>query len=82
MTLNRIKSVVMQDKIDLSNPKQFFLSLNIEYILACTEESKQRLQKAGFQQLSEREAWTVEAGGKYFFTRNFSTIVAFAVGKK
>jgi aspartyl aminopeptidase len=44
------------------------------------QEAKQRLQKAGFKHVSEREAWTVEPGGKYFFTRNYSTIVAFAVG--
>lgn len=46
------------------------------------QESKNRLLKAGYQQLSERASWTLEAGGRYFFTRNYSTIVAFAVGKK
>lgn len=33
-------------------------------------------------QLSERDEWKLEAGKKYYFTRNHSTIVAFAVGKK
>ncbi len=32
------------------------------------------------QHLSERGEWSIERGGKYFFTRNFTTIVAFAVG--
>ncbi|KAK7291566.1 hypothetical protein RIF29_06812 [Crotalaria pallida] len=45
-------------------------------------ESKKRLRSAGFEQLSEREVWNLEAGKKYFFTRNHSTIVAFAIGKK
>ncbi|XP_020107465.1 probable aspartyl aminopeptidase [Ananas comosus] len=46
------------------------------------EEAKRRLEKAGFKQVSEREDWKLEIGGKYFFTRNHSTIIAFAVGKK
>eukprot|EP00798_Chlamydomonas_sp_ICE-L_P005202 gene5202-18429_t len=40
------------------------------------------LMSAGFQHLSEKNAWEIKAGGKYFFTRNLSTIVAFAVGAK
>jgi len=47
-----------------------------------TEEAKQRLSEAGFVQISERHPWNVEAGGKYFFTRNHSTIIAFAIGNK
>ncbi|KAH9535186.1 hypothetical protein CY35_17G040000 [Sphagnum magellanicum] len=46
------------------------------------EEAKQRLSEAGFVQISERHPWNVEAGGKYFFTRNHSTIIAFAIGNK
>lgn len=46
------------------------------------DEAKKRLRNAGFNQLSEREFWELEAGNKYFFTRNHSTIVAFAVGKR
>jgi Aminopeptidase I zinc metalloprotease (M18) len=40
------------------------------------------LKEAGFIHISEREQWELENGGKYFFTRNHSTIVAFAIGKK
>ncbi|WVZ19761.1 hypothetical protein V8G54_007083, partial [Vigna mungo] len=46
------------------------------------DEAKKRLKSAGFQQLSERELWDLQPGHKYFFTRNHSTVVAFAVGKK
>ncbi|THF97513.1 hypothetical protein TEA_011301 [Camellia sinensis var. sinensis] len=45
-------------------------------------EAKKRLTSAGYEQVSEREDWSLEAGKTYFFTRNHSTIVAFAIGKK
>ena len=40
------------------------------------------LLAAGFERLSERVEWALRPGGRYFFTRNYSTIVAFAVGAK
>lgn len=46
------------------------------------EEASRRLLAAGFTHITERDAWSLQPGGKYFFTRNMSTIVAFAVGKK
>ena len=47
-----------------------------------TAESARLLTQAGYTRLSERDEWKLEAGGKYFFTRNASSIVAFAVGDK
>ncbi|PWN99913.1 putative aspartyl aminopeptidase [Tilletiopsis washingtonensis] len=40
------------------------------------------LEAAGFERLQEQQLWDgkVRKGGKYFFTRNQSAIVAFAVG--
>ena len=45
---------------------------------------KQRLEEAGFKQLRERDSWAdlCVPGGKYFLTRNTSTVVAFAIGKR
>ncbi|KAJ6787663.1 hypothetical protein PWT90_08819 [Aphanocladium album] len=42
------------------------------------------LAKAGFQQIHERDSWasSVRPGGKYYVTRNGSSIAAFAVGHK
>lgn len=41
------------------------------------------LVAAGFTQLSEKDAnWNVQPKGKYFYTRNQSSIVAFVVGAK
>ncbi len=45
---------------------------------------KAKLTKNGFQELSERDNWPgkVLKGGKYFVTRNASSIIAFTVGEK
>ena len=47
-----------------------------------TATSAHLLEAAGFKRLREHELWEgkVEKGGKYYFTRNQSAIVAFAVG--
>ncbi|KAK9762882.1 hypothetical protein K7432_010932 [Basidiobolus ranarum] len=48
------------------------------------EESKKRLEKAGFIEIKERDSWSelIQPNGKYFFTRNKSALIAFAVGGK
>jgi aspartyl aminopeptidase len=45
---------------------------------------KEELIGAGFKQLSEKESWAAKLSpnGRYFFTRNDSTIAAFIVGGK
>uniref|UniRef100_H2Y741 Aspartyl aminopeptidase n=1 Tax=Ciona savignyi TaxID=51511 RepID=H2Y741_CIOSA len=46
------------------------------------QECRTRLTNAGFKELSERDHWTLAPDGKFFLTRNQSTVVAFAVGGK
>jgi len=38
------------------------------------------LKAAGYAKLTEREAWKLKRGGKYYFERNGSSLVAFAIG--
>ena len=48
------------------------------------QSAKKDLERAGYKQIRERDPWnaTLVPGGKYYLTRNASTIVAFAIGKK
>jgi len=41
----------------------------------------QRLEAAGFVRLDEREPWTTEANGRYYVTRNDSSIVAIKMSR-
>lgn len=44
------------------------------------EQAAQRLTAAGFEALSERDAWQLREGGRYFVVRNGSSIIAFVHG--
>ncbi len=44
------------------------------------EAMSSRLAEAGFTRLHEAETWRLDAGGRYFLTRNDSSIVAFTLG--
>ncbi|RNA11854.1 aspartyl aminopeptidase isoform X2 [Brachionus plicatilis] len=46
------------------------------------ESARQMLSQAGFQELRIAEQWSVRNGGKYFLTKNESTLMAFVVGGK
>lgn len=39
------------------------------------------LREKGFQELKETTAWSLQQGGRYFVTKNGSTIIAFTVGE-
>ncbi|EON98626.1 putative vacuolar aminopeptidase 1 protein [Phaeoacremonium minimum UCRPA7] len=45
---------------------------------------KKKMLGLGFKELPARDDWsgTIEAGGKYFVTRNSSSLIAFTVGKE
>ncbi len=45
------------------------------------ETATRRLTTAGFARLDESAPWKLEAGGKYFLTRNDSALLAFVVGR-
>lgn len=46
-----------------------------------TETAARMLSAAGYLRLREQDEWKIAPGGKYFLTRNMSSIVAFAVGE-
>ena len=57
----------------------------IEHSPSCfhaVEQLSQMLDQAGYQRLKECDSWTLEQGGKYYVTRNGSSIIAFHVGQQ
>ena len=48
------------------------------------QNAARRLDQAGFAKINERDSWAtnLQPGGKYYLTRNGSSIVAFAIGSK
>ena len=47
-----------------------------------TSSLAMRLEAAGYRQLDERAPWHTEAGGRYYVTRNDSSIIAFKLGTR
>ena len=45
-----------------------------------TVECCKALEAAGFQRLHECDSWALKPEGKYFLTRNGSSVVAFVLG--
>ena len=43
--------------------------------------SKDMLNRAGFKELNEGERWNLDKQGKYYFSKNQSSLIAFVVGK-
>jgi hypothetical protein len=46
------------------------------------EACQKRLAAEGFKKISEKNAWSLEKGGKYYFTRNETSLMAFTVGEQ
>ena len=45
-----------------------------------TENLTGALNSAGFERLEERAAWQLQSGGRYWITRNGSSMIAFSLG--
>ena len=70
---------------DISLPQDMVNFLNEAWTcFHAIEACKKMLESAGYSEISERSAFKgqLKTGGKYYFTRNDSSIVAFAVGCK
>ncbi len=64
-----MKKIVAQELIEFINKsKSTFHAI---------EQMKSELTKNGFNELSEADEWKIQRGGKYFVTRNDSSIIAF-----
>lgn len=48
---------------------------------ACSNSIKE-LEKNGYQRLNEQEDWSLTLGGKYYITRNYSSVFAFTIPNK
>ncbi len=46
------------------------------------EKIRKELEDNGYERLRENEEWEIKPGGKYFATRNDSSIIAFSIGEK
>ncbi|WP_339063696.1 M18 family aminopeptidase [Tepidibacillus marianensis] len=44
------------------------------------ENTKKQLQAKGFRELLAEERWNLQKGGKYYFSKNNSAVIAFIVG--
>lgn len=71
----------MDDYIPLATKACEFLTASPDPFHAVSN-SISKLQAAGFEALRKREPFTLQKGGKYYYTINHSTIVAFTVGEQ
>ena len=76
-----LASAVPSDVPSVASDLVAYLNASWTAFHACAESAKM-LTAAGYTRLSERDEWDLKRGGKYFFTRNASSVVAFAVGEK
>ena len=73
------------DPVDVDSYTQPFLSFISENptTFHAVDSVGKRLATNGFEMLSERDSWRdrLSRGGKYYFTRNGSSVIAFVVGE-
>ena len=73
------KSKTKKDAAAYTQPFCDFLTDNPTVYHVVSENAKE-LRAAGFKKLSERDAWKLERGGKYFVERNGSSTIAWTIG--
>ena len=77
---------VRTSEFDVDSYTKPFLSFMTENpsIYHAVSAVAERLKSKGFTKLSERDLWSekLERGGKYFFERHSSSLIAFTVGDK
>ncbi|MCI6821588.1 MAG: M18 family aminopeptidase [Clostridiales bacterium] len=67
------------DHISLSSELLGFIK-NSPSMFHSVENIKTYMQSAGFEHISESDRWELKKGGRYFTTRNGSSIIAFSIG--
>ena len=78
-----LRSILKMDSFMKENALQFLQFLNNNPTpYHVVESARQMLTEAGFQELRITEQWSVQNGGKYFLTKNESTLMAFVIGGK
>ena len=65
---------------DYARPFLNFMTSNPTVFHAVRHFAVQLIEH-GYTELSERDTWKIKPGGKYFVSRNGSSLIAFAVGK-
>lgn len=70
----------LQPAVSYAQPFCSFLSENPTVFHAVSYFATE-LEHAGYTKLSERSAWDLSPGGRYYLTRNSSSLIAFQVGK-
>jgi aspartyl aminopeptidase len=75
---NDNKEVFMQDSEFVDGLLDFIQASPTPF--HAVEQMSSRLDDAGFQQLREADAWQCSSPGKYYVTRNGSSIIAFTLG--
>ncbi|KAI5305351.1 hypothetical protein KEM56_004644 [Ascosphaera pollenicola] len=76
----------MENKVDfIAQAKDFLSFVNASPTpFHATQSARIMFEEAGFQEIKEKDSWAsvCKPGGKYFLTRNGSSLVAFAIGKQ
>ena len=75
----------MSSKVHLKAAEDFLSFVNASPTpFHAVRSARKKLEAAGFQYIKERDPWSssLKPGGKYYLTRNGSTLVAFAIGEQ